>query len=178
MMRAHVGSRNMRSAKLLLWLWISIPVGILAGSIFGWSIGDLRGGLLLSFLPVSFLAVTGVIAAAIAKSAVSRFSKWIWIATSVAALLAAMIFADRPLPEASKGADTILAYVMLTLSFPIALVVPLALVFVSPFWEGRGTFVQLAAMWFCFFVAGYAQWFVLLPWLRRWWERSRLARSI
>ena len=168
------GVRKSRGEKLLVLLWILMPTVVLFALCYGWSIGDLQGGLLMSFLPVSLLTVIATLIALIAESAVSKFSRWVWVAVSVAVLLAAMIFANRPMPDAIKGADTILAYVMLILSFPVALLVPLILTAIAPLWEeGTGGLVGLSGMWFAFFVAGYLQWFVLLPWLSRKWKARR-----
>lgn len=167
------GRPKSRGEKLLAYLWLSIPVVLLVTSAYGWHIGDLPGGLLLSFLPASLLVVIAVVVTTIVDSPESGYSRWIWVAIGVAALLASIIFANQPITDAPKGADTILAYVMLILSFPVALLVPFVLMVITPLWNSSGTVIRLSGMWITFFVAGYLQWFVLLPWLCR----KRKARS-
>jgi hypothetical protein len=165
-----------RCQKLVMVLWILIPVVVLLALVYGWSIDDRQGALLLSFLPVSLLTVIATLIALMAETAVSKFSGPVWVAVSVAALFSAMVFANGPMPDAPKGADTILAYVMLILSIPVALLVPLLLTVIAPLWDGAGGLVGLCGMWAAFFIAGYLQWFVLLPWLRRKWKGVKRIR--
>lgn len=162
---------NTRGGKLLAFLWFLIPNVVVGISIYGWSIGDISGGILLSFLPVSLLTVIAVVLSLIIEKPISKFSRWVWLAVSLAALFAAILFANRSIPDAIKGADTILVYIMLILSFPSALLVPLVLMAIAPLLWGSGSgLVGLSGMWFLFVIAGYLQWFVLLPWLWRKWK--------
>lgn len=168
------GAQKTWGEKVLVLLWLLIPAVGIGASFYGWSIGDAPGGILLGFLPVSFLTVVSVIVALVVKSSMSRFSRPVWLVVSLAALFAAMIFASRPDPDAIKGADTILAYVMLILSFPFALIVPFILMVIAPFLSGGGgNLIGLCGMWVFFVIAGYLQWFVLLPWLLSKWAARR-----
>src|SRR5574340_844211 len=162
-----------RSEKFLVVMWLLIPVVVLGTSVYGWGIGDVRGGLLVSFLPASLLTVTASFVATLVDGAVARFSKQVWVAVAVMALLAAIMFASRSAPDAVKGAETVLAYVLLILAFPVALLVPFVLIGLALLWPGGGSILGLGGMWLVFFVAGYVQWFILLPWLWRKWNARR-----
>jgi hypothetical protein len=167
-----------RSEKLLVVLWLLIPVVVAGVSVYGWNIGDMRGGILLGFLPVSLITVVSVVIASVIENSVSKFTRWVWLAVSLAALLAAMLFASQPMPDASKGADMLLAYIMVILSFPAGLLAPFVLMAVSSFlWKDGSNLAGLTGMWLCFLVAGYVQWFVLVPWLWRKWKTRRLAST-
>jgi hypothetical protein len=170
----HVAMKDRSTGeKLVAVAWLLIPLMVLICCVYGSFIGDLRGGLLLGFLPASFLASIAVVRAVIVEDAAARISKRVWIVVGVMALLAAIVFVGRPDPEAIKGADTILAYVMLILAFPIALLVPFVLIGIESLWPGAESIFGLAGMWLVFFVAGYAQWFIVLPWLCRKWKARR-----
>ena len=165
-----------RGEKFLVVAWLFIPVVVFGISIYGWVIGDVWGGLLMSFLPASLFASIAAFVATIVDTPVARFSKQVWVAVAVVSLLAAIMFASRPASDAIKGADTILAYVLLILAFPVALLVPFALMGTASLWPDGESILGLVGMWLAFFVAGYVQWFVLLPWLWHKWK-GRQARS-
>lgn len=159
-----------RGEKFLVVAWLFIPVAVFGTSIYGWAIGDVWGGVLMSFLPASLFASIAAFVAAIVDAPLARFSKKVWVAVAVLSLLAAIMFASRPSSDAIRGADTILAYVLLILSFPVALLVPFILMGTASLWPDGESILGLVGMWLAFFVAGYVQWFVLLPWLWRKWK--------
>lgn len=170
-------NRKTRGEKFLVLTWLLIPVVVFGISIYGWTIEDVWGGLLMSFLPAALFASVAALVATMVDTPMARFSKHVWVAVAVMSLIAAIMFASGPDPDAIKGADTVLAYVLLLLAFPVALLVPFILTGIASFWpEGEGV-LRLVCMWVAFFVAGYLQWFVLLPWLCRKWRSSR-ARNV
>jgi hypothetical protein len=160
--------------KILMGLWILIPAIIIGMSVYGWSIGDMAGGVLISFLPVSLLSSIAVVVSSVVENPVSRFSKWVWLTVCCAAFIAAIHFAYRPSPDAIRGADMLLAYAMLILAFPTSLLMPLILMLVSPYLERIGSsIIGLFIMWAVFAISGYLQWFVLLPWVQSKWRNLR-----
>ncbi|MGI8423404.1 MAG: hypothetical protein ACR2NO_04745 [Chloroflexota bacterium] len=99
--------------------------------------------------------------------------KWTWITLAVAVLLLTLFFFDG---RANSDADTVLAYGMLTLSFPIGLFIALiaggvgyvahsAFGYVVPV-----SYWSIVIGWILFAVGGYWQWFVLAPTL---WRKLR-----
>lgn len=161
------------SEKLMILLWLLIPVVMLVVSVYGWSIGDLRGGFLVSFLPASVFTIIATAMALFIQSPFSRLARWIWLAVNVTALLAAIIYANREMPDALKGADMILTYVMLILSFPAALLVPSILMIITPLVENGTNLGGLCVLWAAFLLGGYLQWFMLYPWLWCKWKARR-----
>ncbi len=92
------------------------------------------------------------------------FSLWIYDGTS-----------------ATQDAELILAYGMLTLSFPASQVVLLilgAIGYLAETWGGSFSipmnYLTLVLEWLVFLGAGYMQWFVLLPWLWRKWKMRQI----
>lgn len=105
--------------------------------------------------------------------------KIVWVLCSVA-VLALTIVRYEPGPVSDIG--VFLVYGMLFLAFPVSLLVAglftlLTLLqeqLVVPLLDLIGSnYVGFSVMWLVFFVAGYAQWFVLLPWLWRKWKARR-----
>lgn len=71
-----------------------------------------------------------------------------------------------------------LTWLMLILSFPAGLVVSAAHYALGSAFSitVETSYLSLALEWLVYFVLGYLQWFVLLPWLWRKWK-ARRARS-
>ena len=96
--------------------------------------------------------------------------KWVWVAGSVAVLLATLYFYDG---KPNSDADLLLAYGMLTLSFPVSLLLSAIIGVVGYLaYSMYGYVVQtsywsIVLTWLCFFVVGYWQWFKLVPWFIR-----------
>jgi hypothetical protein len=104
----------------------------------------------------------------------------VWVVLSVMVLVVSLYrFDGKP----NSDIEVFLAWSMLVLSFPSSLLIALLLsgtaivaealfstVIPSHYWS-------IFISWICFFVVGYWQWFVLLPWLWRKWRTRRLVRS-
>lgn len=97
-------------------------------------------------------------------------AKWGWIILSVLLLLITLALFDG---SPKSDVDILLGYGLLILTFPIGLLLSI----VDGF-GGRAafnllgmtattTYMSLATTWFVYTVAGYLQWFVLLPWVIR-----------
>ena len=103
--------------------------------------------------------------------------RWIWVGASIVALVLALIVFDR---GENRDIDIVLAWIMMTLSFPISVVCAAlygALFFMleSAFGiqVGSGRAV-MAATWLGLFAAGYFQWFYAVPLA---WQKYRHVRS-
>lgn len=105
-----------------------------------------------------------------------RALKCLWMLGALLALLASLAAYDG---KPNSDADLLLAYAMLTLSFPLGLVLAAALsllgkiAYATTGYVFTTSYSSIVVTWIGFFVAGYVQWFVLLPWLRRTWKTRR-----
>lgn len=102
--------------------------------------------------------------------------KIVWILCSVAVLAVTLA---RYEPGLASDIGIFLVYGMLFLAFPSSLLVAGIFALISmlqdqlgvPFLDAIGSnYFGFCVMWFAFFVVGYLQWFVLLPWLWRKWK--------
>ncbi|QTS85974.1 hypothetical protein JLK41_22100 [Ectopseudomonas khazarica] len=68
-----------------------------------------------------------------------------------------------------------LTWLMLIISFPAGLAVSAAHYVLGAAFSitVETSYLSLALEWFVYFVLGYVQWFVLLPWLWRKWKARR-----
>lgn len=105
--------------------------------------------------------------------------KVVWILCSVAVLAVTL---SRYAPGPANDIGIFLVYGMLLLAFPISLLVAGLFSAMSLLQEPLGVplldaigsnYVGFSVMWLAFLVAGYLQWFVLLPWLWRKWKTRR-----
>lgn len=100
-------------------------------------------------------------------------SLWIGIATLI--LIITLYAFDG---TSNNDIGIFFSWYMLAVSFPSGLLVPLVHV---TLYDGLAILVEASYFsffldWIGFFVLGYMQWFVLLPWLWRRWK-ARRARS-
>jgi hypothetical protein len=108
--------------------------------------------------------------------------KIVWILCSLAVLVVTLA---HYAPGQSSDIDIFFMYGMIYLAFPASLFVAglfSLLVFIQeqsgvPLFDMDSlNYVYFSVIWLLFFVTGYAQWFMLLPWLWRKWK-ARRARS-
>ena len=104
-----------------------------------------------------------------------RLPRILWLLASLAVLAITLYTYD---PATAKDADLILVYGMFALAFPSGFLVAAFVALLAYVEEktgvpminanyGRGT---ITLMWLCFVVAGYLQWFGLVPWLMEKWR--------
>lgn len=107
--------------------------------------------------------------------------KIVWVLCSVAVLAVTLA---RYIPGPASDIGVFLAYGMLFLAFPVSLLVAGLFALLALLQEQLGVplldligsnYVGFSVMWLAFFVAGYVQWFVLLPWL---WRKRKAYRSV
>jgi hypothetical protein len=107
------------------------------------------------------------------KEVISQALKWSWVLAASLALLTSLATFDG---QPNSDADLLLGYAMLTLSFPLGLVIAAALsllgqlAFATTGHVFTTGYVSITAVWLAFSIVGYTQWFVLLPWLWRKWK--------
>jgi len=106
----------------------------------------------------------------------SKFAKAIWVTLAAIVLLVTLYGFDGK-PNSDIG--VFLARSMLALAFPSSLLIAgvfagisigvekfFSMVIPTSYW-------WIGITWLCFFVVGYLQWFVLVPWLWRKWKSRR-----
>ena len=104
---------------------------------------------------------------------IRRALKWLWGLGAFLALLVSLVAYDG---KPNSDADLLLGYAMLTLSFPLGLVLAAASSLLGQIaYAATGhifttSYASLVVTWLVFFIAGYLQWVVLLPWLWRKWK--------
>ena len=109
------------------------------------------------------------------------FSKAIWITLTVLVLFVSLYGFDAK-PNSDIG--IFFTWSMLILAFPSSLLVALFFAGLSIAVEELFSAViptsywSISVGWACFFVAGYWQWFMLLPWLWRKWKTRRTAGTV
>ncbi len=108
------------------------------------------------------------------------FVKWLWVACSVAVLIATVYLYDgRP----NSDVDLLLAYGMLALSFPVSLLLSTVVGVVGYLaysmygYVMETSYSSIVVTWTCLFVAGYLQWFKLVPWFIAKWRARRTSHT-
>jgi len=94
-----------------------------------------------------------------------------WITSAVAALVASIVWSNL---TTNRDLDLVLAYFMAALGFPLALLALMAMgwIFLKLDAGMPVGASGMALLWAVTFVAGYLQWFVFTPALRRALRRS------
>ena len=111
------------------------------------------------------------------KTGLMTILKLTWIALAIGVLLVTLFFFDGKL---NSDADILLAYGMLTLSFPIGLLIALIagglghLAYSAFGYVFTVSYASIVVTWLVFCIGGYWQWFVLVPFL---WRKLRARQS-
>jgi hypothetical protein len=109
--------------------------------------------------------------------------KTFWIAAQIAWIAICLV----ALVEANHGyrglsdwqVEEGLAFEMIVLSFPASLFVVMGFIFSGMLLSVFGSALpasskpEMAVTWFLFMIAGYVQWFLVLPRLPEWWRKRR-----
>lgn len=110
----------------------------------------------------------------------TKVLKIAWIICFVTVLIVTLA---RCAPGLESDIGVFMVYGMLLLAFPISLLVTGLFALLALLQERTGiplldvidsNYVGFSVMWITFFVAGYVQWFLLLPWL---WRKLKARRS-
>lgn len=163
------------TGKILVGLWLTALAIFIAISVAGLIQDEFLGSLAFACLPVALLLNVSIVLAHYVENGSVGVAKVAWIGVAVVALLVTLYGFDG---KTNSDIWIVLTWSMLVLSFPASLIVSLAHMAL-----GAGlsltiktSFLSLAVEWATYFVLGYLQWFVLLPWLWRTWK-GRRARS-
>ncbi len=98
--------------------------------------------------------------------------KAVWVSASLFVLYVTL---DAFTSTHAAGVIDVLAWLMLILSFPAGLAVSAAYYALGAVFSTtvETSYLSLAFGWLVYFVLGYLQWFMLLPWLWRKWKARR-----
>lgn len=164
-MSAHAETVRKRRAPWFVWLFCLAAAAVvwLAVVVAGREeeLGNVAFGLLVTAILVNASVVTSYFLDAKYQTA----SQVVWLLAAVGCLALALVVSSKDHPDALKDADTVLLYVMFALSFPLGLVVAVltpALYTLADIWHGL---IYLVLLWVALVVAGYLQWFKLVPYL-------------
>jgi len=114
------------------------------------------------------------------KKMIRQALKWLWLLGAFLVLLTSLVAYDG---KPNSDADLLLGYAMLALSVPLGLVIAAALSLLGRIayavsgYIFTTSYVSITVTWLVFFIAGYLQWFKILPWLWRKWNARRVAAA-
>jgi hypothetical protein len=155
---------------------LALAAAIVAASVLivipcaGLAVGEeIRGNLAYSLMIASVFIDIAVILGYGSTIAVQRFTRGAWLCVAAACLILALYIDSLVDPEASKAADTVLITTMSIVGFPASLVsICFVFVYSALFMAHRGSsVVDLLTFWSVFSIAGYLQWFWLIPYFLR-----------
>jgi drug/metabolite transporter (DMT)-like permease len=129
----------------------------------GWEEG--LGNAAFGLLVIAVLVNASVITSYFLDAKYQTASQVVWLLAAVGCLALVLVVSAKDHPDALKDADTVLLYVMFALSFPLGLVAAVltpALYTLADVWHGL---IYLVLLWVALVVAGYLQWFKLMPYL-------------
>lgn len=158
-----------RTGKVVIALWALALVIVIALPVAGLFQGEFLGNLTFSVLPVAVLLNISLILAQYVGSGSVRIAKAAWIAIVLVVLLITLYAFDG---KPHSDIWVVLTWSMLVLSFPASLLVSLARMVLSMATET--SYLSLTLEWAAYFILGYWQWFVLLPWLWRKWKTRQI----
>jgi len=165
------------SEKALLALWC-LPSGCLIGFLlFGIASNAPLAYLAFGFLPASVLSVISILLSYRIDRGTETVARWVWIAHASALLGLVYLIAFTTQKSSGLGASTILTYVLLISAFPVSILGIAVMAGVALLVDhalpalindaaalGRaGETGFLILTWFVVVLAGYWQWFILLP---------------
>ena len=102
----------------------------------------------------------------------AKIVKALWVGVSLFVLVVTVVSYDD---KSFSDIWIFLTWLMLILSFPAGLAVSAAHYALGAVFSTtvETSYLSLALEWLVYFVLGYVQWFVLLPWLWRKWKARR-----
>ncbi len=161
-----------RIGKVLVGLWLLALVIFIAISVAGLFQGEFLGSLAFVVLPVAILLNVSILLAHHVENGSVGIAKAAWIGIAVVALLVTLYGFDG---ETSSDIWIVLTWSMLVLSFPASLIVSLVHMALGAGFSItiKTSYLSLAIEWAAYFILGYWQWFVLLPWLWRKWKTNQ-----
>jgi hypothetical protein len=157
-----------RTGKTVVALWLLAALIFIAGLAGGVLQREFLGYIAFTVLPVAIMLNISTVLAHYVENGSVEIAKAGWIALAVVALLVTLYGFDG---KTDSEVWIILTWSMLVLSFPASLIVSLARLILSMAIET--SYLSLVVEWVTYFILGYWQWFVLLPWLWRRWKTRR-----
>lgn len=172
---------KMRGGKILITIWLLILTLLIVFPILGYFQGELLGNIAFSFLPAGILINISIILAYKIKNSSQKIVKAGWITLSVIIIVFALSLVNPKLPRASEEIGMVIAYPMAILSFPSCFVITYLYYGISyllnNLWPSGSinlgiinSYFSGFILWLGFFIAGYLQWFKLLPFIIEKWQ--------
>jgi hypothetical protein len=128
---------------------------------------ELLGNVAFSIFPISILLNISIIFAFFVEKGTVKIVKAAWVFINIAVIIFVSSLFIWGGVDGRGDSGIVLAYSMLTLSFPIgnlAAFIISALLYLINFGES-GLYISYLMDWGVFFVLGYLQWFKLVPWI-------------
>jgi hypothetical protein len=175
---------RVRGGKVLITICLLILTILMVFPILGYFQGELLGNIAFSFLPAGILINISIILACKVKNGSQKIAKAGWVSLSVAIVVFALLLVNPKLPTAGEEIGMIIAYPMAILSFPSCFVVAYFYYGISYLLDNLwpSGLINLGIinfyfsgfiLWLGFFIAGYLQWFKLLPFIVEKWQSRR-----
>lgn len=156
-----------RSGKVLVTLWVLMAIILLVTPAATWLSNreELLGNITFSLLVAAVLANISNTLVCIFQNRGIGIAKATWSGLCFIALLLIIGITDPSRPDTIKDAGTVLAYFMLTLSFPIGFLGVILLIGLSQIFSlgEMGPYTSNMITWLLLVALGYVQWFMLLP---------------
>lgn len=144
-----------KSGKAFLVIWLLTLLAVMAIGVTGIIDHEIAEALAISAMVSGVLANICTIISYWSGAKSRLLAQFTWLALAVIALGSVLVL----LNAGQKDADTILAYAMLVLSFPLGFIIgPMVGPMLS--WDSSSS---ISIYWGICVVVGYLQWFVILP---------------
>jgi hypothetical protein len=143
------------AGKIFVCAWLLMLAGAIGTALFGIADGEVAQTATFSILVASVLANVCTVISYWAGTKSARLARVSWLSLTVVALAVALVL----FRVGQEDANTVLAYAMVVLTFPVGFIVGPMVGFLLP-WGGLGS---LIGYWVVSAIVGYLQWFVILP---------------
>jgi hypothetical protein len=168
--------------KSLIIIWWLIIVIFTTLAVDGYFRDEFLGNIYFSFLPIAILVNLSIVISCYYKKNCFQIIKTSWILLCIMVIVSIIVI--TVVNSNTKDADLLLVYVMLTFSFPSSYLVAGVLSGLSYLSYYKGVpdlldfgnmnfYVYILFTWLSFFVAGYLQWFKLLPLIIEKWRKRK-----
>jgi len=167
---------NTSLGKILIGVWIVIPLLLIGLPVLGISQDEFLGNFAYAILACGVLVNISILIASKIKGGTEKAAKIIWVGLCLVIFGISMF---RYGASVSEDIGIFLGWGMLIYAFPASLLVTTVVggaSYAAYKYFGfalKGGYIYLFCIWFFFFLAGYVQWFKLLPLLVTKWETRR-----
>lgn len=162
--------------KALIVLWVLALLSLISLPILGIFQHELLGNLAFGFLMSSVLVNISIIVSYRVSRESIQFAKREWLLLGVIILGFTLYNFDG---KENSDVSIFLFWAMLVLSFPVSIAINLLFAGISYFVDNlffgaiKVGYTYLFIVWFMFFLAGYFQWFKLIPFFLGKFQKAR-----